>query len=305
MKLVQLRDLLAVVQTGSLRSAGRHLGIAQPVITRSIRNLENELGQTLFERHSSGVSLTPVGERFVRRIESVQAELRRAKEEVSQLIGDDVGEVSVGLSPLAVMTMWPRAIAAFNKQYPRAIVHTTNTLFQPVERMLAEGLMDFWIGSVNEDNISQRFSVEVLMNHDRRVAARLNHPLSGASTMEELVDASWVRPSLDARSKARDLEAIFHQLGLPKPNVAVQSSSMLVTLLTAANTDLLTILPNMMFQLMPIAKYCAPLEKIPPIPSDPICLVHRTGLPLTPLAEKLSDQLRKAASNFSLETQAK
>ena len=46
MKLTHFRDLLAVVRTGSLRSASRHLGIAQPVITRSIRELERELGQT-------------------------------------------------------------------------------------------------------------------------------------------------------------------------------------------------------------------------------------------------------------------
>src|ERR1700730_8219103 len=98
MKLTHFRDLLAVVQTGTLRAASRHLGIAQPVITRSIRELENELGNALFERHSKGVSLTPIGERFVRRIEGIQAEVRRAREEVTQWSGDHVGEIAVGLS---------------------------------------------------------------------------------------------------------------------------------------------------------------------------------------------------------------
>ena len=140
MKLTHFRDLLAVVQTGSLRAASRHLGVAQPVITRSIRELEEELGYALLERHSKGVSLTPVGERFVRRIEVVQAEVRRAREEVSQWTGDHVGEVAVGLSAITIMMLLPSAIATFNKQYPKAIARVTQSLFRPIENRLAEGL---------------------------------------------------------------------------------------------------------------------------------------------------------------------
>jgi DNA-binding transcriptional LysR family regulator len=48
MKLNHIRDVIAVAERGSLRSAARHLGIAQPAITRSIRELEHELGAPLF-----------------------------------------------------------------------------------------------------------------------------------------------------------------------------------------------------------------------------------------------------------------
>ncbi|MBP7335971.1 LysR substrate-binding domain-containing protein [Niveispirillum sp.] len=297
MKLTHFRDLLAVVHTGSLRAASRHLGIAQPVITRSIREIENELGQSLLERHSKGVSLTPVGERFVRRIESVQAEIQRAKEEASQWNGDFTGEVSVGLSPISIMSLLPSSLSAFNRRYPKAVAKVTQTLFQPVEQKLAEGLMDFWVGSIRKENVSQRFTVEELMPHNRRIAGRVGHPLGGARSLEDLVNVGWVRPSLEDRSAESDLEATFKRLGLPVPEVLVESSSMLITIITVANTELLTVLPDQMFQLMPIAGFCAPLEHIPPISSDPICLVHRRGLPLTPLAEKLSDLLRKAAHN--------
>ena len=80
---------------------------------------------------------------------------------------------------------------------------------------------------------------------------------------------------------------------------------MLITLLTVANTDLLTVLPDQMFHLMPIAQFCEPLANIPPLSSDPICMVHRQGLPLTPLAEKLSDLMRKAAQNYGREDQSR
>lgn len=300
MKLTQFRDLLAVVQTGSLRSASRHLGIAQPVITRSIRDLENELGRPLFQRHSKGMSLTPAGETFVRRIKSIQSEINRAKDEVAQLNGEFVGEVSIGLSPLCAVMLLPPAIATFNREFPKAVVKITESLFQPISNNLAEGLLDFWVGPMFLQNVSQRFAVEQLMPHGRRIAARVDHPLQSARRLEELADASWVRPALAESYAESDLEALFEDLGLAPPMVTAQSSSIQVMLATAAASDLLAIVPKQIFRLMPVTHLCAPLPHIPPLLADPICLVTRQGLPLTPLAEKLSDLMRKSAHNQAI-----
>ena len=67
MKINSLRDFLAVAERGSLRAAARQLGLAQPAMTRSIQELEKELGVVLFERRAKGVVLTPMGEVFERR----------------------------------------------------------------------------------------------------------------------------------------------------------------------------------------------------------------------------------------------
>ena len=62
MNLVHIRNVIAIVERGSLRSASRQLGIAQPALTRSVRDLEKELGAELFERARAGMTATPVGE---------------------------------------------------------------------------------------------------------------------------------------------------------------------------------------------------------------------------------------------------
>jgi len=67
MKLNQLRDMLAIVERGSLRAAARHLDLAQPALTRSIRSLEKDLGTTLFEREAKGMVLTAAGQLFYQR----------------------------------------------------------------------------------------------------------------------------------------------------------------------------------------------------------------------------------------------
>jgi len=64
MELRVVRYFLAVTDHGSITRAAVHLNVAQPSLSRQIRQLEDELGGHLFERSATGVRLTPAGERF-------------------------------------------------------------------------------------------------------------------------------------------------------------------------------------------------------------------------------------------------
>jgi LysR family transcriptional regulator of abg operon len=98
MKLSQIRDVVAIAESGSLRAAAQHLGLAQPALTRSIRELEHELGAALFERRARGMVLTAAGDVFLQRARAVQAELQRSRDEIDQLKGLTRGQVVIGLS---------------------------------------------------------------------------------------------------------------------------------------------------------------------------------------------------------------
>ena len=89
-----MRDVVAISERGSLRAASRHLQLAQPALTRSVQELERELGVPLFERRARGMILTPMGEAFVRRASAVLSEVRRARDEVEQLHGGTRGRVA-------------------------------------------------------------------------------------------------------------------------------------------------------------------------------------------------------------------
>ncbi len=65
MKLTQLNYVAAIAEHGSLRAAARHLGVAQPAFSRSIAELERELGAPLFERRAKGMVATALGQAFV------------------------------------------------------------------------------------------------------------------------------------------------------------------------------------------------------------------------------------------------
>ncbi len=64
MKISALKYLIAIAETGSFNKAAKRLFIAQPSLTKSMQQMETELGVTLFERNKSGIQLTPEGEKI-------------------------------------------------------------------------------------------------------------------------------------------------------------------------------------------------------------------------------------------------
>lgn len=298
MKLSQLRDVLAVAEAGSLRAAGRHLGIAQPAITRSIREIEQELGATLFERHAKGVRLTEIGLAFVARAHAVQAELVRAKDEVEQLKGRLSGKVSLALSTASIMVLLPKGLAEFRRRYPDATLKISESFFAPIERELLDGRTDFYVGPYEAGSTANAFIVETLFENQRRVVARRGHPLLHATSFLQLEGAKWLRPATAERSTEGDFEDSLAEFGLIEPQIVVQSRSALITMLTVANSDLLTVVPQQWLDLPLTASLVEALD-LPPFRAAPICIVRRPDMPLTPMAEYFCDMMRRAGLHYA------
>ena len=75
MTLQQLRYVTAIAETGTLSEAARRFYIAQPSLTASLRELEEELGLTIFRRTNRGAVLTPEGEEFLGYVRQVLAQV--------------------------------------------------------------------------------------------------------------------------------------------------------------------------------------------------------------------------------------
>src|SRR5919108_6228271 len=101
MRLNQIRDLLAVVEAGSLRAAARRVGVSQPAMSKSLAQLEREVQAQLLLRTARGVVLTPAGRALVARARVIEAELRKAQEDLTALRGGQEGMVAFGVGPAA------------------------------------------------------------------------------------------------------------------------------------------------------------------------------------------------------------
>lgn len=304
MKLSHLRDVLAVSEHGSLRAAGRHLGIAQPAITRSIRDIEHELGVPLFERYAKGVRLTEMGQAFVRRAEAIQAEMRRATEEIDQMKGRTTGQVSIALSSASSIALLPRVHAQFRKTYPDALLKISESLFPSAEPEILEGKLDLYVGPISHIGTSPKVIAEKIFDNDRVVVARKGHPLADAASFDDLADAHWVDTTLtmsnnSASTKDIGFEEWFKQKGVPLPKVVVHARSALVAMLTVANSDLLAILPRQWLEYGPTASNVAALKLFDPLPAPSVYLARRRDLPLTPMAEHLADLICRVGGYYA------
>lgn len=297
MKLHNLRDVIEVAERGSLRAAARHLGIAQPALTRSIRELERELGAALFERRTTGVVVTPVGERFIRRAVAAQSELRRAREEVAQLVGQAHGSLHICLSTVAHIALLPEALGPFRRRFPDIRLDLAEGVFPSIEASLRDGSLDFYIGPPPAATGSAGLVVEHLFDNSRVIVARFDHPLKGARRLADLVQAEWITTSITTRAED-ELAPLFAQNGLPPPRLVMQTHSALGFIAALTSSDLLMMLPVQWMRFPLTRDALVSIDVTEPLPAPPICVVHRAGLPLTPAGEFFCDLIRRAAAPY-------
>ncbi|MDO4298131.1 MAG: LysR family transcriptional regulator [Lachnospiraceae bacterium] len=116
---------------------------SQPNVTRSMNNLESELGCRLFVRSNRGVTLTPEGERLYTRVASAHAQLQAAEEELSRERTMHTGTVSIGASETALHIFLLPILRDFHRKYPDIRIHIHNYSTPQAIASLRTGLVDF------------------------------------------------------------------------------------------------------------------------------------------------------------------
>lgn len=292
MKFNAIRDFLAVAERGSLRAAARQIGGSQPAMSRSIQELERELGVVLFERKGTGVQLTPMGQVFLRRASSVHNELRLAQEELDQLRGETHGRLTVALSSVPHLALLPNALRPFRQRYPDVVIDIIDAVFPTIDTDLRESRIDCYIGPAPAD-VGSDLLVEKLFDNTRVIMGRKGHPLAQAQSLKDLVDAEWISTSITHIAED-ELGPLFASHGLPAPRLKMQLHSTLSFLVALVYSDLLMMAPAQWIQTPLLRDKVAPIHVREILPAPPMCLIRRAGLPLTPAAEYFCDMMRRA-----------
>jgi LysR family transcriptional regulator of abg operon len=292
MKLNNLRDLIAIVERGSLRAAARHLNLPQPSLTRSLQSLEKDLGVPLFDRESKGMVLTPMGKLFHQRASAVINELQRARDEIDQLRGQLHGTLTMGLSFTPHLSMLPRVLPHFRQRFPDVRVKVIEGPFPAVEGALKDRSIDFYAGASPRVPPGQGFICERLFKNTRMVVGRRGHPCSNARSLRELGDQEWAVTSLNYNAE-EDLQQLVLSHGLSAPRAMMQSHSVFSVMIAVASTDLLALLPTQWNSFLIDPKALVAIEVEETLAAPDIVLISRSDLPMTPAAEYFCDLLRR------------
>jgi DNA-binding transcriptional LysR family regulator len=122
MTLGQLRTLIHVAELGSLNKAADRLRIAQPALSRHIRQLEQELGVALFRRHGHGMVITDAGSRVLARAASVMRELSELRAEAELEGSQPSGRVAIGMPPTVAEILTVPLAQTITASHPRLTI---------------------------------------------------------------------------------------------------------------------------------------------------------------------------------------
>jgi LysR family transcriptional regulator of abg operon len=290
LKLDQLQHLAAIVEHGSLRAAARRLNLPQPALSRSVRALERELGTELFTRAAQGMTLTAQGRQFHQRASAVVNELKRARDELAQGLGDERGEVVAALSIMPHVGMLPRALPAFRQRYPNVRLQLIEGLFPDVEERLRTGHIDFYLGAAPRETPAPGIKLQRLFGNVRTVVCRQGHPMQRVRSLKALAEADWATTAIDYNAE-QDLAQLFAEHGLPPPRVVLHARTALSLMAALTSTDMLSMVPVQWEQFPATQGSLQAVRLRERLPAPDVVMVTRQGLPLTPAAEHLSDLL--------------
>jgi DNA-binding transcriptional LysR family regulator len=143
MEIRQLRYFVTVAQTRHFGQAAERLHMAQSPLSQAIRQLESQVGATLFNRTTRRVDLTPAGEAFLRDAQRILASVETAKERVQRIGDGHSGLLRVGCTGLAAYRHLPQLARIAARELPDLILRFVPDLLTPAqEEALADDRID-------------------------------------------------------------------------------------------------------------------------------------------------------------------
>lgn len=150
MELRQLRYFVGVAETLSFRRASKQLYVSQPSLSVQIKQLEDELGVSLFRRSKRGVAITRTGEVFLSAARQILLKLKQASAAAQHAENGEAGTIRLGFIPTAGFHILPRLLDKIRSTLP----HVNVELREGAEALhipgIQSGALDISIGHLGE-----------------------------------------------------------------------------------------------------------------------------------------------------------
>ena len=300
---LKLRDLnifLAVADTGSMMKAAQRLAISQPAISRTIAEMERNLGVRLFDRSPQGVEPTQYGRALLRRGVAVFDELEQGVRDITFLSDPGTGELRVGASAALSEGIVAAVIDRLAQQYPRVVFH----VIVGGRLALLEGLrarrVEIGFVRLLEDGSQAEAEAHVLFEEPLVVVAGAASPWARRRRIDlaELANEHWTWPSSGTAFDALVVEA-FRASGVEPPARIVYSEAVNMRISLASTGRFLAIVPASVLR---FPSEHATIKKLPvelPATRRPIGIVTLRNRALSPLAQLFIERAHEIAKSFA------
>lgn len=146
------RIFYVVAKNGNITKASKELNISQPAISKSIKNLEEQLGGQLFFRTKRGVILTDEGKAFYKYISQAIEYIYNAENKFSDLVNLETGCIKIGISTTLTKEFLLPYLEKFHYLYPKIDIQIVTSYTGDLMTKLKNGLIDILILNLNNKN---------------------------------------------------------------------------------------------------------------------------------------------------------
>ncbi|WP_028605138.1 LysR family transcriptional regulator [Ottowia thiooxydans] len=284
----QLRVFRAIAEEHNFSRVGERIGLTQPAVSRSIHELESQLGIRLLDRTTREVALTSAGQSLATRLDWLLDELDQALRDVGDMGSALRGRVRVASSPTLSANLMPECIAACLQHEPDIQLVLLDRIQQDVLASVRAGEVDF--GLVIEPSPINDLHCESIMQDPFVLVAPKTHPLMQHSSLRwsalsgqplVLLDyASGSRRLIDAALGRHGAQCeVAQELGHPTTVFRMVEAGIGISVMPA-----LAVPPEGLGQL-------ATRPLIPVVQRD-IVLVHRRNRSPSPVAHRVWELIR-------------
>ncbi|ADU99060.1 LysR family transcriptional regulator [Alicycliphilus denitrificans] len=291
-----LRSFVTVASAGSISSAAHSLHIAQPALSVQIKQLEEQLGAALFDRHPRGVVLTAVGERLLGHAVEILRRVDVAYDDVRQAVDQPSGRVAIALPQSVAKFVTVPLVQAVVRQWPQIHLQMVEMSSGYIPQQLLHGLVDIGMTFGTEDDARMRF-MHVLQEElafvttAQQLARHRGGPDDDAThmTLHDAARFPMVLPTT-TQSLRRVLDAYMAKAGVA-PRIVVEVNTIHEILALVAAGIGSTILSFAAVHDMLAARQLLALPVGRPAMSRSIYACRSATLPMSIAATKVHEQL--------------
>jgi DNA-binding transcriptional LysR family regulator len=142
LELRHLRYIIASARNGSFSAAAHELNVRQPIVSKRIKEVEDELGTQLFDRSTAGARLTLAGEEFVVSCRRIIEDVERLAERAKARGEGELGRIVVGFYKSLSSGGLRAALRSFRQRYPRIEVELIESPFIELTAGVLAGTID-------------------------------------------------------------------------------------------------------------------------------------------------------------------
>jgi DNA-binding transcriptional LysR family regulator len=243
----QLQYFIAVAEEGTVSGAAQSLSISQSAVTDAIKELEGDLGVSLFERHRRGLTITHKGHQFYRHANRILASVSDARRSFGEAQASAPGSLQLGVTSLVAGYVLSDLLARYRRAYPNINVSAIEDNGDYLEHLLIGGELDVAVMVISNLRDRVALQAEIFETSPYRLWLPLGHRLADADiiSVSDIVPEPLIMLTVDeTEENTGKLLAAFSA----RPNVAFRTRSVEAVRSLVATGAGIALLPDLVYR---------------------------------------------------------